>query len=119
MARVTVEDCVDKVNNRFDLILLAAHRARELSVGAPATLDTNDEKMPVVALRELATENIKADDLELSLVRDMQSFVEREETTPPVTAIAEQEVQTKTTDTPALPALEAIFEDANTSDIED
>ena len=78
MARITVEDCIDKVDNRFDLILLAAHRARELSVGASATLDVDDEKMSVVALREIAAENIHADDLKGSLVRTMQTFVERD-----------------------------------------
>ena len=82
MARVTVEDCIDKVDNRFDLILLAAHRARELSVGASATLDINGEKMPVVALRELAADNIKADDLKASYVKSLQTFVEREEPKP-------------------------------------
>jgi DNA-directed RNA polymerase subunit omega len=63
MARVTVEDCVDKVPNRFDLVLLAAHRARELSSGAPLTVDRDRDKNPVVALREIADETIPVEDL--------------------------------------------------------
>ncbi len=63
MARVTVEDCVDKVPNRFDLVLLAAHRARELSSGAPLTVTRDRDKNPVVALREIADETIPVEDL--------------------------------------------------------
>jgi DNA-directed RNA polymerase subunit omega len=63
MARVTVEDCVDKVPNRFDLVMLAAHRARELSSGAPLTVDRDRDKNPVVALREIADETIPVEDL--------------------------------------------------------
>ena len=63
MARVTVEDCVDKVPNRFDLVVLAALRARELSAGRPATVDRDNDKNPVVALREIAVESQSADDL--------------------------------------------------------
>ena len=54
MARVTVEDCVDKVPNRFELVMLAAHRARSLAAGAPLTVDRDNDKNPVVALREIA-----------------------------------------------------------------
>ena len=57
MARVTVEDCVDKVPNRFDLVMLAAHRAREISAGAPITVERDNDKNPVVALREIADES--------------------------------------------------------------
>jgi DNA-directed RNA polymerase subunit omega len=63
MARVTVEDCVDKVPNRFDLVMLAAHRARELSSGSPLTVDRDRDKNPVVALREIAEETIPVEDL--------------------------------------------------------
>ena len=56
MARVTVEDCIDKVENRFDLVLLASHRARMISSGAPITIDRDNDKNPVVALREIADE---------------------------------------------------------------
>lgn len=125
MARVTIEDCIDKVDNRFDLILLAAHRARELSVGATATLDTDDEKMPVVALRELAAENIKAEDLKTALVKNFQTFVEREEPKPEPETLLEvasddsPESQSQSEDDAALAALEMMFEDADTTEIED
>ncbi|MEO1199517.1 MAG: DNA-directed RNA polymerase subunit omega, partial [Pseudomonadota bacterium] len=63
MARVTVEDCVDKVENRFDLVLLAAHRARMISQGAELTIDRDRDKNPVVALREIADETLSVGDL--------------------------------------------------------
>ena len=79
MARVTVEDCVVKVPNRFDLVLLAAQRAREITSGAPLTLDRDDDKNPVVALREIADETVALDHLQNSLVRGMQKHVEIDE----------------------------------------
>ena len=72
MARVTVEDCVDKVPNRFDLVLLAAQRARQISGGAELTLDRDRDKNPVVALREIAEETVRPDMLEESLVGSLQ-----------------------------------------------
>lgn len=72
MARVTVEDCIDKVTNRFDLVLLAAQRAREISGGAELTIDRDRDKNPVVALREIADETIFPDDLKESLTQSMQ-----------------------------------------------
>ena len=72
MARVTVEDCVDKVSNRFDLVLLAAQRARQISGGAELTLERDRDKNPVVALREIAEETIRPDMLEESLVGSLQ-----------------------------------------------
>ncbi|HMB10950.1 DNA-directed RNA polymerase subunit omega [Saliniramus sp.] len=79
MARVTVEDCVDKVENRFELILLAGHRARMISSGAPLTVDRDRDKNPVVALREVADETISPDDLREQLIHSMQSYVEVDE----------------------------------------
>jgi DNA-directed RNA polymerase subunit omega len=79
MARVTVEDCVVKVPNRFELVLLAAQRAREVTSGAPLTLDRDDDKNPVVALREIADETIQLDHLKDSLVRGMQKHIEMDE----------------------------------------
>jgi DNA-directed RNA polymerase subunit omega len=79
MARVTVEDCVVKVPNRFDLVLLAAQRAREITSGAPLTLDRDDDKNPVVALREIADETVALEHLRDSLVRGMQKHVEIDE----------------------------------------
>ena len=64
MARVTVEDCIDKVDNRFDLVLMAAQRARQISGGADLTLDRDRDKNPVVALREIADETLKPKDLQ-------------------------------------------------------
>src|ERR1044071_6567223 len=79
MARVTVEDGVIKVPNRFDLVLLAAQRAREIASGAPLTLERDDDKNPVIALREVAEETIALDQLRDSLVRGMQKHVEMDE----------------------------------------
>ena len=79
MARVTVEDCVVKVPNRFELVLLAAQRAREITSGAPLTLDRDDDKNPVVALREIAEDTIQRDHLKVSLIRGMQKHIEMDE----------------------------------------
>jgi len=79
MARVTVEDCVLKVPNRFDLVLVAAQRAREITAGAPLTLDRDDDKNPVVALREIADETVVIDRLQDQLIRGMQKHVEIDE----------------------------------------
>jgi len=79
MARVTVEDCVVKIPNRFELVLLAAQRAREISSGAPLSIDRDDDKNPVVALREIADETVALDHLKSSVVRGMQKHVEIDE----------------------------------------
>ena len=72
MARVTVEDCVDKIPNRFDLVLLAAQRARQVSGGAELTIDRDRDKNPVVALREIAEETVRPDHLQESVVTSLQ-----------------------------------------------
>ncbi|MBW4332001.1 DNA-directed RNA polymerase subunit omega [Stakelama sp. CBK3Z-3] len=72
MARVTVEDCVDKVSNRFDLVLFAAQRARQISGGADLTIDRDRDKNPVVALREIAEQTIKPRDLEEGAIQSLQ-----------------------------------------------
>ncbi len=79
MARVTVEDCVDKVPNRFELVLLAAHRAREISAGAPITVDRDNDKNPVVALREIAEETQPVDELRERLIESLQTQIEVDE----------------------------------------
>jgi len=79
MARVTVEDCIDKVDNRFELVLLASHRARLISSGSPLTVDRDRDKNPVVALREIAEETIAPDDLKEQLIHSMQKYVEVDE----------------------------------------
>ena len=79
MARVTVEDCVVKIPNRFDLVMLAGQRARDISSGAPLTVERDNDKAPVVALREIADETINIEDLAESLIRGMQRQIEVDE----------------------------------------
>ena len=79
MARVTVEDCIDKVNNRFELVLLAGHRARQISQGAQITVARDNDKNPVVALREIADETLSPDDLKEDLIHSLQKHVEVDE----------------------------------------
>ena len=79
MARVTVEDCVDKVPNRFELVLIAAHRARAIAGGSQLTVDRENDKNPVVALREIADESVETEDLKENLVHSLQKFVEVDE----------------------------------------
>src|SRR5437763_16597036 len=79
MARVTVEDCIDKVENRFDLVLLASHRARMISSGAQMTVDRDNDKNPVVALREIAEETVSPGALKEDLIHSLQKYVEVDE----------------------------------------
>ena len=79
MARVTVEDCVDKVPNRFELVMLASHRAREISSGSPLTIDRDNDKNPVVSLREIADETQSADELRERLIESNQTQIEVDE----------------------------------------
>ncbi len=82
MARVTVEDCIDKVDNRFELVLLAAHRARMISSGSPLTIDRDNDKNPVVALREIAEQTVNPEDLKEDLIHSLQKYVEVDEPEP-------------------------------------
>jgi len=79
MARVTVEDCVDKVPNRFDLVLLSAFRARQLSGGTEPIVERDRDKNPVVALREIAAKSLKPDDMKEDLIRSLQKHAEVDE----------------------------------------
>ena len=79
MARVTVEDCVVRIPNRFDLVCTAAQRAREISAGSPLTVDRDNDKNPVVALREIADDTVSLDELRDNLVRGHQRVVEPDE----------------------------------------
>jgi len=89
MARVTVEDCIDKVENRFELVMLASHRARMIASGSALTIDRDNDKNPVVALREIADSTIVPDDLKEDLIHSLQKYVEVDEPEPePVAAIA-------------------------------
>ena len=79
MARVTVEDCVDKIDNRFELVLLAAHRARSIANGSPITIERENDKNPVIALREIADETVAPDDMREGLIHSIQKNVEVDE----------------------------------------
>ena len=104
MARVTVEDCIDKVDNRFELVLLAGHRARQISQGAPITVDRDNDKNPVVALREIADETLSPGDLKEDLIHSLQKHVEVDEPEADVPEL---------TDTAALATVEASEEEEN------
>jgi len=79
LARVTVEDCIEKISNRFDLVLTAAQRARNIQKGELLTIDRNDDKNPVIALREIADETIDVNQIEDRIIQSMQRFNENEE----------------------------------------
>jgi DNA-directed RNA polymerase subunit omega len=79
MARVTVEDCVDKVPNRFELVMLASHRAREITAGSAVTVDRDNDKNPVVSLREIADETQAASDLRERMIESHQTQIEVDE----------------------------------------
>ena len=79
MARVTVEDCVDKITSRFDLVLFAAHRAREMSEGSEILVDRDNDKNPIVALREIADEKLIPSDLEESKISSLQTHIDVDE----------------------------------------
>jgi DNA-directed RNA polymerase subunit omega len=87
MARVTVEDCIDKVENRFELVLLAGHRARMISSGSQITVDRDNDKNPVVALREIADTTVSPGDLKEDLIHSLQKYVEVDEPEPEVPLI--------------------------------
>ena len=90
MARVTVEDCIDKVDNRFDLVLLAAHRARMISSGSQLTVDRDNDKNPVVALREIAEETVKPRELEEGIVTNLQKVrVDEEDETEELASLSD------------------------------
>jgi DNA-directed RNA polymerase subunit omega len=82
MARVTVEDCIDKVENRFELVLLTSHRARMISSGTQITIERDNDKNPVVALREIAEQTISPGDLKEDLIHSLQKYVEVDEPEP-------------------------------------
>ena len=79
MARVTVEDCIDKIPNRYELLMVATQRAKDISSGAPIMVSRDNDKNPVIALREIAEEKVNIEDLQKSLVMGLQKYVEVEE----------------------------------------
>jgi DNA-directed RNA polymerase subunit omega len=87
MARVTVEDCIDKVDNRFELVLLSAHRARMISSGSQITVERDNDKNPVVSLREIAETTVSPGDLKEDLIHSLQKYVEVDEPEPEVPLI--------------------------------
>jgi DNA-directed RNA polymerase subunit omega len=91
MARVTVEDCVDKVPNRFELVLLAAHRARSIANGSDVAVDPENDKNPVIALREIAEKTIPPDDLREGLIHSIQRNVEVDEPEPGAAPVLPQD----------------------------
>jgi DNA-directed RNA polymerase subunit omega len=104
MARVTVEDCVDKVPNRFELVILASHRAREIAAGSPLTVDRDNDKNPVVALREIADETQGADDLREGLIESLRTQNE-------IDLPEEDDMALRMTATPDRPALDDMSEE--------
>ena len=98
MARVTVEDCIDKVENRFDLVLLASHRARMISSGSQITVDRDNDKNPVVSLREIAETTVSPGDLKEDLIHSLQKYVEVDEPEPEVPLIGASGVDADDTD---------------------
>jgi DNA-directed RNA polymerase subunit omega len=102
MARVTVEDCIDKVDNRFELVLLAGHRARMISSGAPITVDRDNDKNPVVALREIADETISPEDLKEDLIHSLQKFTEVDEPEPETVPMIASSVEGGTDDSDVM-----------------
>ena len=91
MARVTVEDCIDKVPNRFEMVLLAAHRARTISAGSPITIERDNDKNPVVALREIAETTVDPEDVKEAVIHAMQKYVEVDEPEPDEAPLASPE----------------------------
>ena len=112
MARVTIEDCIDKLPNRFELVLLASHRARNIAQGQPITVDRDNDKDPVVSLREIASVNINTDDLREEFIHAMQKQVEvdeAEETEVPL--IAQSGDMSMVDDSAELGAMEQMTEE--------
>src|SRR6478609_7360311 len=101
MARVTVEDCIDKVENRFDLVLLASHRARMISSGSQITVERDNDKNPVVALREIADTTVSPGDLKEDLIHSLQKYVEVDEPEPEAPLIGASGVDNDATEVTA------------------
>ena len=115
MARVTVEDCIDKVENRFDLVLLASHRARAVSSGAQIHVARDNDKNPVVALREIADSKLSPDDLKEDLIHALQKHVEVDE--PEAEAAPPMIHATAPAEADAAPGAEAQFDRMTEEDL--
>ena len=110
MARVTVEDCVDKIPNRFELVLYSAHRARGMSAGSEILVERDNDKNPVVALREIADEKLEPDDLREQLVSSMQRQVDVDEPEDDIQVMAPQLAPAETVETDVEAGEEALQE---------
>ena len=110
MARVTVEDCVDKIPNRFELVLFSAHRARGMSAGSEILVERDNDKNPVVALREIADEKLEPDDLREQLVSSMQRQVDVDEPDADMQVMAPQLAPAETVETDIEAGEEALQE---------
>lgn len=110
MARVTVEDCVDKIPNRFELVLFSAHRARGMSAGSEILVERDNDKNPVVALREIADEKLEPDDLREQLVSSMQRQVDVDEPEDDIQVMAPQLAPAETVETDVEAGEEALQE---------
>ncbi|MEC8322393.1 MAG: DNA-directed RNA polymerase subunit omega [Pseudomonadota bacterium] len=110
MARVTVEDCVDKIPNRFELVLYSAHRARGMSAGSEILVERDNDKNPVVALREIADEKLEPDDLREQLVSSMQRQVDVDEPEADMQVMAPQLAPAETVETDVEAGEEALQE---------
>ena len=110
MARVTVEDCVDKIPNRFELVLFSAHRARGMSAGSEILVERDNDKNPVVALREIADEKLEPDDLREQLVSSMQRQVDVDEPDADMQVMAPQLAPAETVETDVEEGEEALQE---------
>lgn len=107
MARVTVEDCVQRIPNRFDLVMMAAQRARNLGAGAPMTLERERDKMPVIALREIAAETVSIHDIRESLVRSLRKVPDADEPDLEALGIMNEEINIPGTDAMAATEMES------------
>jgi len=103
MARVTVEDCIDKVENRFELVLVASHRARMISSGSKITIGRDNDKNPVVALREIAESTVSPADLKEDLIHSLQKYVEVDEPEPEEPLIGTSSATVDSGDTEVTP----------------
>ena len=116
MARVTVEDCVLKIPNRFDLVMLAAQRARNISAGAGLSIERDNDKNPVIALREIAEETIEIDELQEALIKGLQHHVEVEESDEDESDVLSVEHAGEEDDAnPPMEKLSSMYEDADLS----
>ena len=114
MARVTVEDCVEKIPNRFDLVLVSSQRARQICAGSPLTVDRDNDKNPVIALREIADGTISINSINEELIKSYQRFVEPESAEDQVDAFIQGEKDWRSVAVEAAPSIisgPVLFED--------